>query len=88
MSDLFEQRLWKNQTRYSCNQFWESGTKCEFDTHSMELMEDHIRTPHTYSGKPLKTSRQRVSPILDSDGNQIVHTEPSPEFQDYQFKEE
>ena len=89
MSDTpeFEPFIWAGQKRYRCNQLWESGGKCDFDTYDLELMQAHIREPHTRSGKHNPTSAPaRVSPILDAEGKNIVVHRDGKGNETYRFK--
>ena len=88
MSEQFTESTWKGQKRFHCNQTWESGGPCEFDTHDMRLMLEHIRAPHTLTGKAPKVARHQPSIIVDSEGKPIVREEPAPEFQEFRFRPE
>lgn len=87
-----EVTLWKGQKRYHCPKKWESGAACEYDTHDLTLMAEHMRGPHTRDGKPPQATPKFVSPILDASGKQIIREVPSqdetvsPEFEQYRFK--
>jgi hypothetical protein len=86
----FEIFHWRGQKRYRCNQTWESGTPCEFDTYDLEAIREHAREPHTRTGKPVEPPPARVSPILDESGKHIIvgNEKPTPpEFSDFRFKE-
>lgn len=86
----FEIFLWKGQKRYRCNQKWEFGDACTWNTHDMELLMEHISKPHTRDGKPMKKAPQTVvSPIVDERGEQIVREltqEEAAEYKDFRFK--
>ena len=89
MSD-FESFFWRGQERFRCNQKWENGTPCLFDTYDMETMIEHIACPHNRSGKvPKQPKRIPVaSPILDTYGNPTIREmEVDPEYRDIKFKE-
>ena len=73
--DGFEIFFWKGQQRYRCNQKWESGTKCEFNTHELEDLLRHVRQPHTRSGKAPER-KGYVSPVLGPEGEQIIREMP------------
>lgn len=68
----FEYFFFAGQKRYLCNRTWEGGAKCKYDTYDMEEIVRHASGPHTRSGRPVPKQRQEVSPILDSEGRQIV----------------
>lgn len=71
----FEIFYWSGQKRYRCNQTWESGIKCEFDTFDYRALLDHVSSPHTYSGKraPVAQKIRSVSPIVGPNGEEIIH---------------
>jgi hypothetical protein len=77
MEGEFEIFYWGGQKRYRCNQYWETGAKCQYDTYDREALIRHISQPHSESGKRKKSAppppRTVVSPILGPDGKQIVH---------------
>lgn len=85
----FESFVWKGQTRYRCTQMWEGGSKCEYDTYDLAMLKEHIRGPHTLTGKPHEGKRRVVSPLVDSAGKPIIHEvkpDPPSEFDGYRFK--
>ncbi len=87
--------FWKGQKRYRCPRKWESGAECEYDTHDLTMMAEHMRGPHTRDGKPAQSLPKFISPILDASGNQIIRevksvepdTPVSPEFEHHRFKQ-
>jgi hypothetical protein len=84
----FEIFFWKGQKRYRCNQRWEGGGKCEFDTFHYPDLLAHISQPHTYSGKRApSTPRRVVSPIVGPQGEEIAH-EVDPEISGAKFRSE
>jgi len=84
--DGYEIFYWKGQKRYRCPLRWESGARCEYDTYNLEYMREHVAGPHTYSGKA-PAVRRSVSPVLDSEGRQIVKETAVPsEFERLHFR--
>ena len=85
----FEEFFHMGQRRYKCNQVWESGAPCEYDTYDLRTLLEHVREPHNRSGKVSeRVQRQRESRILDPAGKNIVVTEPAPEYGAFRFKED
>ena len=84
----FQVFYWRNQRRFRCNRNWESGVPCEFDTYDMATMHEHVRSPHSLTGKEPKVPVKRVSRLVDADGHNLALEEPTVEFEDYTFKDE
>jgi len=79
--------FWKRQKRYRCPLVWEGGAACEFDTYDVEMLGQHMIEPHTFSGK-IPRNVKRVSPILNSKGEQIMNETPIPhDLANVKFKE-
>ena len=76
------------QTRYKCPLVWESGKKCAYDTYDVGLLRDHMRTAHTYSGKPRQSDNPQpiVSPLLDHRGQRIVRQPIVPPEAPFEFR--
>lgn len=73
---------WKGQLRYRCPLNWESGARCEFDTHDLVEMKKHIGTGHTRSAG-LKTE---IYP-KDSSEKDFTTTH-DPEFENVKFMDD
>lgn len=72
---------WRGQLRYRCPLKWESGAECEYDSHSMQDLHSHMRTPHNYSGKVIKTAAPSSHPL------EHPH-ETVPDDKDIRFRED
>ena len=80
----FEEFFFMGQRRYKCNQFWESGAACEYDTYDLQGIIAHIREPHNRSGSAAPRKVVRRSPILDAKGEAFAVEDEK--FSNYQFK--
>ena len=93
-SDI-ETFLWRGQMRYKCPLHWESGTRCEFNTFSLDELRKHMaQGNHQVLVIPDPNSAMpRISNTSQSDAIPPVaeaHTAPgriAPEFVDLQFSE-
>jgi hypothetical protein len=65
--------VWKGQKRYLCPLLWESGAACEYDSYELSQLRDHMKAPHTASGKAPEVQQARVSMLFDHEGKQIIH---------------
>ena len=85
----FEEFFFMGQRRYKCNQVWESGEPCEYDSYELMTVVQHAQGPHNRSGKISERVRQqRQSSILDSRGNPlIVEENPPAAFAAFRFKD-
>lgn len=79
--DQIQTKTWKGQTRYMCPIAWPDGTKCSYDSYSLEDLYDHMAAPHTQDGKPTKLPRRVESPLYDHKGQKIVRQEDFPDRQ-------
>jgi hypothetical protein len=52
--DGFHVVTWLGQKRYLCNQKWESGEACQFDSYDINVTREHAAQPHTYTGRALR----------------------------------
>ena len=90
MPEKIETFLWKGQLRYRCPLKWESGDPCAYDTYDQQLLREHMRNPHSRTGKTSRESPQELivdSPILDPKGEPFKKTVPLPEeFRNLKFK--
>jgi len=85
----FQEFYFMGQLRYRCDQVWEGGAQCEYDTYDLQALYEHRRSPHTQDGKPSQ-SRVRVSPVVDSQGKAILIDETNraaEAYRDLKFKE-
>lgn len=90
--DGLEIFFWKGQKFYRCPKKWESGASCKFASYEKRDVIEHMSSPHTADGKPPDgVVRRAVSPVLDSEGKQIIREykeERIPtEFQNARFKQ-
>ncbi len=77
---------WKNQKRYRCNQVWESGDPCAFDTYDLAELRRHVTEPHNRTGRRAQAQRRVLSPIVGPSGEAIVRDDA--EFRGVAFKPE
>jgi hypothetical protein len=84
----FEEFYFMGQRRYKCNQMWEGGAPCEYDTYDFQGIVFHSQQPHNRTGSAAPRKIVRQSPILNSNGKSFTVDETPPEFADYQFKKD
>jgi hypothetical protein len=72
----FEIFFWNGQKRYRCNQRWENGIPCAFDTFDYRALIEHVTQPHGYSGRRAPAlPRKVISPIVGPQGEEIIREE-------------
>jgi len=73
----YETFLWSGQLRYRCNRQWpNSNTRCEYDTHDLHQMNDHVRSIHTTKKATFITPPMPT--LFDADGKQVERRYESP----------
>jgi hypothetical protein len=83
-NDNIETFIWRGQTRYKCPRSWASGAKCEFNSHSLELLHKHIASPHGQ----LSGVKGEFGITGTSKSDVKVPQEVEPEFKDVKFADE
>lgn len=72
----FEVFYWNGQKRFRCNQKWENGVPCGFDTFNYQDLLTHVSQPHNLSGKRRKLpAPPQPSRIVGPDGEPVVREE-------------
>lgn len=71
---------WKGQARYKCPLHWESGAKCEYDSHDLAELRAHMSCGHTRTAG-LKVESQPKSESVDFSTHDSA-------FESARFKEE
>jgi hypothetical protein len=72
---------WRDQLRYRCPRMWEGGVRCAYDTHDLDALHAHIRTPHNYAGK----AERGMDDSLPKHETDAPSSEVPPELKDVKF---
>ena len=79
--------IWKGQTRYRCPLYWESGAKCMFDTHEVELLKAHM-TKQGHSREVASAPRSAPTLPVSTESHTTVTPTVDEEFKDVEFAPE